>query len=85
MEYLFEVNEMKIEVLGTGCPKCLKLEAMVKTAINKFGLDADITHIYDIDKILSYNVMMTPALVVDGVIKISGKLPSEAALEKLLQ
>jgi small redox-active disulfide protein 2 len=75
---------MKIEVLGTGCPKCMKLEAMVKTAVNKLGLDAEITHVHDIDKILSYDVMMTPALVVDGVVKLSGKLPSEAALEKLL-
>jgi len=82
---LFEVKEMKIKVLGTGCPKCMKLEAMVKTAVNKLGLDAEITHITDIDKILSYDVMMTPALVVDGFVKLSGKLPSETALEKLLQ
>ncbi len=76
---------MKIKVLGTGCPKCMKLEAMVKTAVTKLGLDAEITHVTDIDKILSYDVMMTPALVVDGVVKLSGKLPSEATLEKLLQ
>jgi len=85
MECLFEVNEMKIEVLGTGCPKCMKLEAMVKTTVNKLGIDAEISHVYDIDKILSYNVMMTPALVVDDVVKLSGKLPSEEVLEKLLQ
>ncbi|MFA9496886.1 MAG: thioredoxin family protein [Candidatus Bathyarchaeota archaeon] len=76
---------MKIKVLGTGCPKCMKLEEMVKTAVYKLGLDAEITHVHDIDKILSYDVMMTPALVVDGVVKLSGKLPSEAVLEKLLQ
>ena len=76
---------MKIEILGTGCPKCMKLEAAVKTTVNKLGIDAEISHVYDIDKILSYNVMMTPALVVDGVVKLSGKLPSEAVLEKLLQ
>ena len=76
---------MKIKVLGTGCPKCMKLEDMVKTAVEKLGLVAEITHVTDIDKILSYDVMMTPALVVDGVVKVSGKLPSEAALEKLLQ
>ena len=76
---------MKIEILGTGCPKCMKLEAMVKTTISKMGVDAEITHIYDIDEILSYNVMMTPALVVDRVVKISGKLPSETDMEKLLQ
>lgn len=76
---------MKIKILGTGCPKCMKLEAMVKTTVTKLGLDAGITHVTEIDKILSYDVMMTPALVVDGVVKLSGKLPSEAALEKLLQ
>lgn len=76
---------MKIEILGTGCPKCMKLEEMVKKTINKMSIEAKITHIYDIDKILSYNVMMTPALVVNGVVKISGKLPSETDLEKLLQ
>ena len=76
---------MKIKVLGTGCPKCMKLEAMVKTAVNKLGLDAEITHVHDIHKILSYDVMMTPALVVDGVVKLSGKLPSKVVLEKLLQ
>jgi small redox-active disulfide protein 2 len=76
---------MKIKVLGTGCPKCMKLEVMVKTAVEKLGLEAEITHVTDIDKILSYDVMMIPALVVDGVVKVSGKLPSEAALEKLLQ
>jgi len=63
----------------------MKLEAMVKTAVSKLGLDAEITHVTDIDKILSYDVMMTPALVVDGVVKLSGKLPSETALEKFLQ
>ncbi len=82
---MFEVNEMKIKILGTGCPKCMKLEVMVKTTVTKLGLDAEITHITEIDKILSYDVMMTPALVVDGVVKVSGKLPSEAALEKFLQ
>jgi small redox-active disulfide protein 2 len=76
---------MKIKILGTGCPKCMKLEEMVKTAVNKLGLDVEITQVHDIDKILSYDVMMTPALVVDGVVKLSGKLPSESVLEKLLQ
>jgi small redox-active disulfide protein 2 len=76
---------MKIKILGTGCPKCMKLEEMVKTAVNKLGLDVEVTQVHDIDKILSYDVMMTPALVVDGVVKLSGKLPSESVLEKLLQ
>ncbi len=76
---------MKIKVLGSGCPKCKKLEAMVKKSVSKLGLDADVTHIHDMEKILSYNVMMTPALVVDEVVRLSGKIPSEDKLEKLLQ
>ena len=76
---------MEIKILGAGCPKCQKLEAMVRVVVDKLGLDAEIIHIHDIDKILSYNIMMTPALVVDGVVKLSGKLPSADKLEQMLQ
>jgi small redox-active disulfide protein 2 len=76
---------MKIEVLGSGCPKCHKLEALVKDHIAKHGIKADVTHIYDLDKILSYGVMMTPALVVDGELKLSGKLPSEKELMEAIK
>lgn len=76
---------MKIEVLGAGCPKCLKLESMVKEKVAKLGLDAEVSHVYDIDEIVERGVMMTPALVVDGKVKLAGKLPSEAELEKLIK
>ena len=76
---------MKIEVLGSGCPKCRKLEAMVIDVVDKLGLNAEVTHVHDMDKILSYNVMMTPALVVDGLVKLSGRLPNEAQLVELLK
>ena len=76
---------MNIKILGSGCPKCKKLEALVRATVEKLGMDAEITHIYDMDEILSYNVMMTPALVIDGVVKLSGKLPGADQLEKLLQ
>ncbi len=85
MDYLCEETRMKIEILGTGCPKCKKLEALVRATVDKLGLDAEITHVHDMDEILSYNVMMTPALVVDGLVKLSGRLPSGDQLEKLLQ
>jgi small redox-active disulfide protein 2 len=78
------VIKMKIEILGSGCPKCHKLEAIVRDHVAKHGIQAEITHIYDIDKILSYGVMMTPALVVDGELKVSGKLPSEKELQEAL-
>jgi small redox-active disulfide protein 2 len=75
---------MKIEVLGAGCPKCLKLESMVKDALAKLGLDAEVSHVYDIDEIIERGVMVTPALVLDGEVKLSGKLPSEAELRNIL-
>jgi small redox-active disulfide protein 2 len=76
---------MKIEILGSGCPKCMKLEEMTHKAVEKLGLKAEIVHVRDVDKILEYGVMMTPALVVDGVVRISGKIPSEKELESYLK
>jgi small redox-active disulfide protein 2 len=75
---------MKIEVLGAGCPKCLKLESMVKEMVSRLGLDAEVSHVYNIDEIVERGVMMTPALVVDGKVKLSGKLPSETELKNIL-
>ena len=76
---------MKIEVLGTGCPKCHKLEEMVKSTVSKLGLDADVSHVYDINKIMDYGVMITPALVIDGKVRVSGKLPSESEMIDILK
>ena len=75
---------MKIEVLGTGCPKCLKLEEMVKSNVSMLGLDAEVSHVYDINKIMEYGVMMTPALVIDGKVRVSGKLPSKSEMRDIL-
>lgn len=74
------ITMKKIEVLGSGCPKCHKLESLVKDAVAKHGIDAEVTHVYDLNKILDYGVIITPALVVDGELKISGKLPGESEL-----
>ena len=76
---------MKIEVLGSGCPKCHKLEALVRDHVAKNGIEAEVSHIYDLDKILSYGVVMTPALVVNGELKLSGKLPSEKELMEAIK
>jgi len=75
---------MKIEVLGTGCKKCNLLEAATKAAADKLGIAYELTHVKDLGKIAAYGVMMTPALVIDGQVKISGKVPSEAELTTLL-
>lgn len=67
---------MKIEILGTGCVKCKTLFELTKEAVAKEGKFADIQKVEDVEKIMSYGVMSTPALVVDGEVKVSGKVPN---------
>jgi small redox-active disulfide protein 2 len=74
----------KIEVLGTGCAKCKKLEELTREAAGEIGLDCQIEKVDDIQKIMTYGVMMTPALVIDGVVKLSGKVPSVNELKAIL-
>ena len=76
---------MKIEVLGTGCAKCNLLESTTKRVADRLGLDYTLEHVKDIGRITDYGVMMTPALAIDGQVKVTGKVPSEAELEKLLE
>jgi len=77
---------MEIKILGTGCPKCRTLEAAVQKAVDELGLKgAQIEHVTDIAKIIEYGVMSTPALVVDGEVKISGRVPNVADIKKLLK
>jgi len=66
---------MKIEILGTGCAKCIKLEEMVNEVVKTTGVAAEVSKVKDIKKILTYGVMTTPGLVVDGQVKIAGKVP----------
>jgi len=70
----------KIEILGSGCSKCHKLEKMVREAVTEHDIEAEVTHVYDVDKIVDYGVMLTPALVVNGELKVSGKLPNAKEL-----
>ena len=65
---------MKIEILGTGCKKCKDLEEITKLAVGKLGGFHSVEKVEDIQKIMDYGVMSTPGLVVDGVVKSSGKL-----------
>ncbi len=74
----------KIEILGTGCPKCKKLAEQVQLASNELGLECQIEKVEDIQKIMAHGVMMTPALVVDGKVMITGKVPSVDELKKLI-
>ena len=75
---------MRIEILGTGCAKCNLLEATAKKAADKLGIQYELVHVKDLGKIASYGVMMTPALAIDGKVKVVGKVPSEAELTTLL-
>jgi len=74
----------KIQVLGTGCPKCEKLAAAAKEAVYSLGIEAEVEKVTDFQKIMSFGVMMTPALVVDGTVRVSGKVPSVEEIKKLL-
>jgi len=75
---------MKIEILGTGCPKCNLLEATAKKAADKLGIQYEMVHVKEISKIASYGVMITPALAIDGNVKVVGRVPSEAEITTLL-
>jgi small redox-active disulfide protein 2 len=75
---------MKVEILGTGCTKCDKLEEMVKIAVQESGINADIIHIKDMKKIVAYGVLATPALVIDGQVKTSGKIPPLEEIKKMI-
>ena len=75
---------MKIEILGTGCSKCKTLEENAKQALAKIGGFHEIKKVEDIIKIMNYSVMSTPALVIDGVVKSSGKVLSVEEIVKIL-
>ncbi|TET09902.1 MAG: thioredoxin family protein [Candidatus Atribacteria bacterium] len=76
---------MKIEILGTGCPKCKKLNELVEEAINELGVLAEIIKITDINKIIDYGVMVTPALVIDGDVMVVGKISSKEEIIKWIE
>jgi small redox-active disulfide protein 2 len=75
---------MKIEVLGTGCAKCKTLYESVQKAVKEKGIEADIIKVEDIPSIMKYGIMSTPALVIDGQVKFSGKVASIAEIIAML-
>ncbi len=74
----------KIQILGTGCKKCNDLTEKVKAVADSLGIDYELEKVTDIVQIVGYGVMATPALVIDGVVKVSGKVPSEQEIKELL-
>lgn len=75
---------MKIQILGTGCPKCKKLTENAQAAIQELGLDCDVEKVTDVNEIMKFGVMMTPALAVDGQVKTVGKVASPDEIKKML-
>ncbi len=67
---------MDIAILGTGCPKCNKLAAETRKAVDEMGLNCEIRKVTEVAEIMKYGVMITPALVIDGKVKSVGKVPS---------
>ncbi|VBB08824.1 redox-active disulphide protein 2 [Lucifera butyrica] len=76
---------MKIEILGMGCQKCNKLAENAKQAVAELGIQAELSKVEDFKEIAKYGVMTTPALVVDGVVKVSGKVPSKDEIIAILK
>lgn len=75
---------MEIKVLGTGCAKCKALEKATRKAVEELNLDAGIEKVEDIQKIMEYAVMRTPALVIDGKVVLSGQVPRVSQLKEIL-
>ena len=75
---------IKIQVLGTGCPKCKKLAESADAAAEEMGIDYELVKVTDINEIMGFGVMMTPALAVDGQVKVTGKVPSVDEIKSYL-
>jgi small redox-active disulfide protein 2 len=74
----------KLQILGTGCPKCQKLTETTEAAARELGIEYEIETVKDINSIMAFGVMVTPALAVDGEVKVSGKVPDVGEIKKLL-
>lgn len=76
---------MKIEILGTGCPKCETTEQTVRKAVAELGVQAEIVKVTDINSIIERGVMWTPALVIDGKVVLQGKIPTLDQVKALVK
>ena len=76
---------MRIQVLGTGCPKCRETVARVRQAVEALGVAAEIEKIEKIQDIMAFGIVATPAVAIDGAVKISGKLPTIEEIKEILR
>lgn len=79
-----KIEDMEIVVLGTGCAKCKTVEKIVRAVVETNGIDATVRKEEDIVKMMAYNIMTLPALVVDGVVVVKGRVPKEKEVLELL-
>ena len=74
----------KLQILGTGCPKCNKLAELTEAAARELNIEYEIIKVKDINEIMNFGIMMTPALAVDGEVKVAGKVPDVDTLKKMI-
>jgi len=75
---------MNIKILGTGCPKCKTLEKVTHDALKELGIEAQVEKVEDIVKIMNYNVLHTPGLVINGKVVLSGQVPTANQVKEIL-
>ena len=75
---------IKIQVLGTGCPKCKKLAENANAAATEMGIEYELEKVADINEIMKFGVMITPALAIDGEVKVTGKVPTTDDIKAML-
>jgi small redox-active disulfide protein 2 len=75
----------KLQILGAGCPKCKKLLELTEQAARELAIEYEIEKVTDIDEIMSFGIMMTPGLAVDGEVKVAGKIPNVEEIKKILE
>jgi small redox-active disulfide protein 2 len=75
---------MKIKILGTGCQKCVTLEYQTQTAVSQLQLDATIEKVTDLNEIMKYDILSTPALVIDEQVIFTGKVPKTEEIKQIL-
>ena len=85
METCSKEKQMKIEILGTGCPKCKKMAELAQETVSELGISAEVVKVTDINQIMEFGVLVTPALAVNGDVKITGSLPTKDEIKELLQ
>ena len=75
----------EIKILGMGCSKCKKLTKLAEGAVSELGVGAEVVKVTDIDEIMNYGVMVTPALVIEGEVKAAGKIPGREEIKKWIE